>query len=740
MQNDFVAPVPTPVANPAVSVVITAHSEGLLLHRAVMSATAALERLTNEAGASGELIVVLDRPDDPTERLGTRLSGAGHHVTHLDLGDPGQARNHGIERSRGEYVALLDGDDLLSEAWLTKGHALFVRSGLLKTVLRPEVIVVFGTQNELMWQVSATSQHFRASGLMERNGWALHLMAPRELLTALPFRSMPARQAFHEDWTWNCDVLAGGGTVEVVPGTCGYYRARRESLSADRGPALPAPTKLFGPGMHLDRDPPSERQDVTTDHRNHQSITTMRRRLEASGRRVVLRHPELAPLALGVRRGLLTVDRFIARRRLPLWLRHDLMRAHLIEPSLFPNSRVASSPQYVALPASPLGETVGQLLAATPSDVTHILIAPWVKRGGSDLELLNYARALRALGARPVVMTTEDTESPWRTRLPSDVALLEFGSVARRLNTRQQERALALYLVQSRARVAHVFNSGMAYGAIAEYGVALSSTMSLVASVFCEDRTREGEITGHIVSGLPEVEPYLTAVFSDGRKTLSMLQRLFGIEESRLHVHYQPIDAAPPRPAAQLPESRRLRVLWAGRLDRQKRPDLLVAVARACKGLAIEFTAYGYGLLDPAATRNEMRRAGIRFRGAYNEFSDLNPPEFDVFLNTSEWDGLPNVVLEAAAAGLAIVSSDSGAIPEFVRGGESGLLVSPYDDVDQYTQALARVLDQPQLIDELRRGAYRRLATQHSWTGFLEEVKGVPGYVRGAADPGEEDE
>jgi glycosyltransferase involved in cell wall biosynthesis len=47
----------------------------------------------------------------------------------------------------------------------------------------------------------------------------------------------------------------------------------------------------------------------------------------------------------------------------------------------------------------------------------------------------------------------------------------------------------------------------------------------------------------------------------------------------------------------------------------------------------------------------------------------------DVFLLPSLWDGMPNSLLEAMAAGVPVIASDAGGIPEVVHDGVSGFLV-----------------------------------------------------------------
>ncbi len=61
----------------------------------------------------------------------------------------------------------------------------------------------------------------------------------------------------------------------------------------------------------------------------------------------------------------------------------------------------------------------------------------------------------------------------------------------------------------------------------------------------------------------------------------------------------------------------------------------------------------------------------------------------DAYLITSEFEGLPLALLEAMAAGLPVVSTPAGGIPEVVRDGATGLLVPPGDA----RSAAARVVD-----------------------------------------------
>jgi len=74
-------------------------------------------------------------------------------------------------------------------------------------------------------------------------------------------------------------------------------------------------------------------------------------------------------------------------------------------------------------------------------------------------------------------------------------------------------------------------------------------------------------------------------------------------------------------------------------------------------------------------------------------------------------DGLPNVLLEAAAVGLPIIASDVSGIPELVRDGQTGLLVPPHD-APALADALERVLTDATLADGLAARAREVVLTE----------------------------
>lgn len=121
----------------------------------------------------------------------------------------------------------------------------------------------------------------------------------------------------------------------------------------------------------------------------------------------------------------------------------------------------------------------------------------------------------------------------------------------------------------------------------------------------------------------------------------------------------------------------------AGRLSPEKGFEVLVEAAAivARSDPSVGFALFGEGVLRDALARR-VAAAGLGSRFALAGFrGDLDRlvPHLDLLAQSSFTEGMPNVVLEACAAGVPVVATAVGGTPEIVRVGRSGLLVPPGD-------------------------------------------------------------
>lgn len=147
--------------------------------------------------------------------------------------------------------------------------------------------------------------------------------------------------------------------------------------------------------------------------------------------------------------------------------------------------------------------------------------------------------------------------------------------------------------------------------------------------------------------------------------------------------------AIDPARVAEIRRLGRFRVGHVGALvDSHKGQRQIIAVARqlAASHPDIAFLLIGSGR-DEAALRQEA--AGLDNLRFVGEVSDVGSwlAALDVFLYPSRHEGLGSVVLDAMAAGLPVVATAVGGIPEMIASGVNGLLCQP-DDIAGLTAAV----------------------------------------------------
>jgi glycosyltransferase involved in cell wall biosynthesis len=96
----------------------------------------------------------------------------------------------------------------------------------------------------------------------------------------------------------------------------------------------------------------------------------------------------------------------------------------------------------------------------------------------------------------------------------------------------------------------------------------------------------------------------------------------------------------------------------------------------------------------------------------------------DVFCLPSEMEGMPMTVLEAMAAGLPVVASDVGGIPEVVEDGRTGLMV-PARAAGELEAALLALAGDPERAREMGRLGRERLLKEFSLDQALTAYEGV---------------
>jgi len=165
-------------------------------------------------------------------------------------------------------------------------------------------------------------------------------------------------------------------------------------------------------------------------------------------------------------------------------------------------------------------------------------------------------------------------------------------------------------------------------------------------------------------------------------------------------------------------------ILAVGRLSKEKAHiDLIAAFSGLRKStpevnakLIIVGDGPERGRLEAAAESFGCKESVV-FAG---QSSDVWPFYFaaDVFVLPSHSEGSPNVLLEAMAAGIPIVATEAGGVPEMVEHNQSALLV-PASDPPALGAAIDRVLTEDDLAQRLTANASSLVGTRYAPENYV---------------------
>ncbi len=170
-------------------------------------------------------------------------------------------------------------------------------------------------------------------------------------------------------------------------------------------------------------------------------------------------------------------------------------------------------------------------------------------------------------------------------------------------------------------------------------------------------------------------------------------------------------------------------VLYAGRLSAQKRPllfvDSVASLRRRYPDLVKgwRFEMYGGGVLE-AEVRQRIAEQHLADVIVLSRTLDLSPvfAQTRLFVSTQAFENFTSLaMLEAMAAGNAVIAEDAGQTREFVRDGENGFLVARAS-ADAFADAIAAYLRQPEQHSRMA-AASRALTTDvHTIEHFAADI------------------
>ena len=705
------------------SVLLTAHREGPLAHRTLLSLKAALANLDTDQ--SFEVLVHMDNPDQETEDYFDNQSEVSARVFKNSFKDLGSSRNYLVEQANGRFAATLDADDLISENWLKEG--LKQLADAQDIVVHPEYSVNFG-QDSIIWpKTNSKSLDIERLINVSMNRWDSAMICSVDTLKKFPYPKN-AKGFAPEDWHFNSQTLNAGVKHQVVPKTTLFVR--RKDVSEMSKQRADFSTLHYTDLLDISKVKQIDRDALPPMPKNHAQASQ-----EGLGRHFKQLGLDLKAIAVDsmkifspTRKALVRIkelrsnDEFVTD--LPDWLISQWHDAHKVDKSVYPlKETLEETVIYRTDHIKPAGYAYKEIVDQLKSDrIDHLILIPWLIHGGADLLGIRYANLLSELypNKHIAVFTTEPVDSPWASKLGSNVSFASFGQIAKHMGPNDRLKLLSRLVVQAKTPSIQVINSQLGYDWISRHRTLLNhQPIKLYAAAYCQAVNPEGQETGYIHTELPKVYDLLDGIFTDNENTVNKLVAEYGFDHKKFSVHYQPVDQASKKWKAN--ESNKF--LWASRISAQKRPDLLIDIAKQLnKSNNLQIDAYGTANMHFDNVLESTTVSNLNYKGAFDGFDSLPLDNYRGLIYTADYDGIPNLILEAMNAGLPIISSNIGGISEVITDSKNGYLVD--NQPDEFVGAIEKLSSKS--VDELKsfgKRSAKKLADQHSQESYREQLK-----------------
>ena len=150
-----------------ISIIITAHDEGLLAHKTLLSVSEAINKL--KKSIKTEIIIHIDKgTPDTIKYFKSHKDNFDLTIYENNFGDLGLSRNFAIKRASGKYVFLMDADDLISENLFAKAYEQMEKSEN-DILLHPNYVLSFGEYRTYLYNGFKCWSYYFSSSILYRH-------------------------------------------------------------------------------------------------------------------------------------------------------------------------------------------------------------------------------------------------------------------------------------------------------------------------------------------------------------------------------------------------------------------------------------------------------------------------------------------------------------------------------------------------------------------------------------------
>ncbi|AUC82056.1 glycosyltransferase family 4 protein [Lacinutrix sp. Bg11-31] len=172
-----------------------------------------------------------------------------------------------------------------------------------------------------------------------------------------------------------------------------------------------------------------------------------------------------------------------------------------------------------------------------------------------------------------------------------------------------------------------------------------------------------------------------------------------------------------------------IRLLWVRSFSEVYNPKLAVSILKALHdiGEGASLTMVGPdndGSLEDTKAFAESLNVEVDFTGKLSKQEWITrSKDYNIFINTTNFDNMPVSVIEAMALGLPVISTNVGGLPFLIENNLDGLLV-PLNNVDAFVAAILKLKNNQEVIEPLI-GQARKKVELYNWQIVKEKWKSI---------------
>ena len=692
-----------------ISVVVLIQEEGFRVFHTLKSIKLSIKEAQN-AGINSEVICLITKTDEQTNAYLKKASSQFKNlsIVYSNSVDQWKCKTLAAQTARGKYITFIKGDNLMSQSWLAKAFQL-ARSTANPVIIHPKYEIGLDKNHEIV--VNSNDSNLANFALFSGNAYSSFYMMDRKLFLQIESETDNFPQYRDYDWAFNCRVSNSGIKHICAEETAWFVRRPPEPLSCGLESDKAINSFLRKRKCILDRKSFPNFKVTHPDFSYTKAFIT-----------AILSQPmsmlseELRPAIIQFQLNQLYFNQI--NKHVPKWLINEII---YINKNVYPLIRSIHYRQ--AKISSQISRNCNFLISSflmklqNLKQVYSCVVFKFVGIGGSEKMAKLYADTMAQDGSIFKITTAD------KNPIAND-DVFNFYVVTEKMFTYDQKLQLFTQILE-KIQPAKIYfnNSKICKNALSSFGPLISSFSDIFFGAFCVYRlpkTKE-----FILSDADEeIYPYLKQIITDNKSYVDQLTKTFPFYENKVIHNYMPMKCEKFTPKFQ--ENNQLNIFWAGRICREKRPDILLKIIDACKDLPIKFHVFGeLGKYYRSETHSQLsHRENVICYGKYSSFSDIVDPNFDLLLYTSETDGMPNVILEAMSFGYPVIAPDIGGITEVVTP-ETSFVIPNCEDSDAYVKILKSLINNKQPLRNKQKYIRKILKTKFNEKNFINTLEKI---------------